>query len=747
MLAQLREIVEQVSKVDDVYEALNTFVRQTCAAIGTDCCTVYLANEEHQRLELMATQGLQFKGDKIHIGFDEGLVGFVKRTAEPLNVAEAYKHPHFKYFKKLGEEVYNAFLATPIIHRKQVLGILVVQQKTPRLFSEMEVSFLITLAAQLAVIVTHAQTQGQWLLSKQRTVNGIPASSGVAIGEFWFDNTQPRLSDVAPASSVNVEREQEWLSLAIERALADFRKMRKKLDSEIHKDALAIFDLFTHLLNDPILRKELKEHIQQGDRADWALRQVIESYSNRFACMSDGYLKERAHDVRELGQRLLYFLYNTEKEQQHLDKPIILVVRELSASLLATLPKDKLLAVVSLEGAANSHAAILSRALGIPAIVGVKINLNDINGRRGIVDGYSGALFISPNRQLLREYKILANEERALAKVVNDRIFEPAVTLDGQRIELMLNAGLSGESHLVPNQAVDGIGLYRTEISFLMQQRFPSEEEQVALYHSVLTAYSDKSVVMRTLDVGGDKPLPYLPIEEDNPFLGWRGIRFTLDHPDIFLIQMRSMLKASAETKNLSIMLPMISCVKELDDALRLLNQAFNDVSANDPNITWPSVGIMLEVPSMLYLLPDIADKIDFVSVGTNDLTQYLLAVDRNNTRVADVYDSMHPAVIRALDQIQTFCRQYDMPVCICGELAGDPMGALLLTGLGFTSLSMNPSNIARVKYLLRHSSFDDLKKLAQSSLLQSYGNDIYIMMRTYFEDNGFAGFIRAGNK
>ncbi|MGO1297290.1 MAG: phosphoenolpyruvate--protein phosphotransferase [Vibrio sp.] len=747
MLAQLRKIVEQVSKVDDVYEALSTFVKQTCSAMGTDCCTVYLANEEHQRLELMATQGLKFKGDKIHIGFDEGLVGFVKRTAEPLNVAEAYKHPHFKYFKQLGEEVYNAFLATPIIHRKQVLGILVVQQKTPRLFSEMEVSFLVTLAAQLAVIVTHAQTQGQWLLSKQRTVNGIPASSGVAIGEFWFDNTQPRLADVCPASSVNIDREQEWLSLAIERALADFRKMRKKLDSEIHKDALAIFDLFTHLLNDPILRKDFNDHIQQGERADWALRQVIDAYSSRFARMSDGYLKERAQDVRELGQRLLYFLYNTEKQQQHLEKPIILVVRELSASLLATLPKDKLLAVISLEGAANSHAAILSRALGVPAIVGVKINLNDINGRRGIVDGYSGRLFISPNRQLLREYKTLANEERALTKVVNDRIFEPALTLDGQRIELMLNAVLSGESHLVPNQAVDGIGLYRTEISFLMQHRFPSEEEQVALYRSVLTAYDDKPVVMRTLDVGGDKPLPYLPIEEDNPFLGWRGIRFTLDHPDIFLIQLRSMLKASVDTQNLSIMLPMISSVSELDDALFLLNQAFNDVKVSFPSITWPKIGIMLEVPSMLYLLPDLADKIDFVSVGTNDLTQYLLAVDRNNTRVADVYDSMHPAVIRALNQIQTLCQQYQIPVCICGELAGHPMGALLLTGLGFTSLSMNPSNIARVKYLLRNSSFEELKKLAQSSLLQSYGNDIYIMMRTYFEENGFAGFIRAGNK
>ncbi|MBF8999211.1 phosphoenolpyruvate--protein phosphotransferase [Vibrio nitrifigilis] len=744
MLSQLRDIVEQVSKVEDVHLALDTFVKQTCAAMGTDCCTVYLANEEQQRLELMATQGLKFQGDKIHIGFDEGLVGLVKRSAEPLNVAEASKHPNFKYFKELGEEVYNSFLGTPIIHRKQVLGILVVQQKKPRLFSEMEVSFLVTLAAQLAVIVTHAQTQGQWLLSKQKTVSGIPASPGVAIGDFWWDDSQPLLSDVFPASTVDISREQEWLNRAIENALADFRKMRKRLDSEIHKETLAIFDLFTHLLNDPMLRKDLKEQVQKGDRADWALRQVVEAYSNRFARMSDVYLRERAQDIRELGQRLLYFLYNSEQEQ-NLKKPIILVVRELTASLLATLPKDKLLAVVSLEGAANSHAAILSRALGVPAIVGVKLNLKELNGKRGIVDGYSGKLFISPNRQVLREYKALANEERELAKIVNKTVSEPGITQDGQRIELLLNAGLTGESNVAISQGVDGVGLYRTEISFLMQHRFPSEEEQIQLYQTVLASYPKKRVVMRTLDVGGDKPLPYLPIEEDNPFLGWRGIRFTLDHPDIFLIQLRSMLKASAEHQNLSIMLPMISNVKELDDALGLLHQAYEDAVQADERVVMPKIGIMLEVPSMLYLLPNVANKIDFVSVGTNDLTQYLLAVDRNNTRVADVYDPMHPAVLMVLQQIQKTCDQYQLPVCICGELAGDPMGSLLLTGLGFTSLSMNTSNVARVKYLLRNSDLNDLKKLSEQALMQSYGKDIYNMMLMYFEEKGFAGFVRAG--
>ncbi|ENM3926521.1 phosphoenolpyruvate--protein phosphotransferase [Vibrio cholerae] len=748
MLSQLRDIVEQVSKVEDVYQALDIFVKQTCEAMSTECCTVYLANEEMHRLELMATQGLKFKGDKIHIDFDEGLVGLVKRSAEPINLAEASKHPSFKYFKQLGEEVYHSFLGTPIIYRKQVLGVLVVQQKSPRLFSEMEVSFLVTLAAQLAVLVAHAQTQGHWRLSKkQQAITGVAASSGVAIGEFWWDDTQPDLSEVLPASALDPDFEQERIALAVESALADFRRMRKKLDGDINKEALAIFDLFTHLLNDPMLRKDLKAQIQKGDRADWALRQVVESYSNRFARMSDVYLRERAQDIRELGQRLLFFLLNTETNQPKIDKPVILVVRELTASVLAALPKDKLLAVVSLEGAANSHAAILSRALGIPAVMGVSINLRDLNGKKGIVDGYSGKLFISPSKTILNEYRALANEERELSRMVNDAIREPACTLDGARIELLLNAGLSADTSIAVNQGVDGVGLYRTEISFLLQHRFPSEEEQTQQYRHVLNTYPHQRVVMRTLDIGGDKPLPYLPIEEDNPFLGWRGIRFTLDHPDIFIIQLRAMLRASAESGNLSILLPMISGAKELDDALKFIYQAYQEVSQQDPRVVMPQIGIMLEVPSMLYLLPLIADKIDFVSVGTNDLTQYLLAVDRNNARVADVYESMHPAVVMALKQIQQICTTHQIPVCVCGELAGDPIGALLLIGLGYTTLSMNTSNVAKVKYLVRHSELAELTELAEQALTQPYGREIYNMMLAYIEKHGFAGFVRAGKK
>ncbi|MYM60930.1 phosphoenolpyruvate--protein phosphotransferase [Vibrio sp. OCN044] len=746
MLSQLRDIVEQVSKLEDIHQALKVLVTQTCSAMKTECCTVYLANEDMQRLELMATKGLKFKGKKIHISFSEGLVGLVKRSAEPLNLAEASKHPNFKYFSQLGEKIYHSFLGTPIIYRRQVLGVLVVQQKQPRQFNEIEESFLVTLAAQLAVIIAHAQSQGQWRLEKgQDEIRGIAASSGVAIGEFRWDDTLVDLSEVYPASTLDIEREQEVLLLAIEEALSDFRRMRKKFDGEINKDALAIFDLFTHLLNDPMLRKDLKSQVQKGDRADWALRQVVENYSNRFAKMSDVYMRERAQDVKELGQRLLFFLQNTERSQPEFEKPVILVVRELTATLLASVPRKMLLAVVALEGAANSHAAILSRALGIPTVMGVTLNLKEINGKKGIVDGYSGKLFISPNEQLLREYGELVDEEGELATLVNQKALEPAQTKDNVRIEIMLNAGLSADANIAINQGVDGVGLYRTEISFLLHHRFPSEEEQVLQYKSVLNTYPDKRVVMRTLDIGGDKALPYLPIEEDNPFLGWRGIRFTLDHPDIFLMQIRAMMKASVDHQNLSILLPMVSGTQELDSALELIDRAHLELAKQDSRIVMPAIGVMIEVPSMIYLLPLIAEKVDFVSIGTNDLTQYLLAVDRNNARVADVYESMHPSVVMALEHIHQTCEQLKLPVCICGELAGDPIGALLMVGLGYRSLSMNTSNVAKIKYLLRHTDSHELQDLATQALMKPYGNEIYTMMKTFFDDKGFSGFIRAG--
>ncbi|GAM54317.1 phosphocarrier protein kinase/phosphorylase, nitrogen regulation associated [Vibrio ishigakensis] len=750
MLNQLRDIVEHVSRVDDIHQALEVLVERTCHAVSSECCTIYLSNHQKQRLELMATKGLIFSGESLHVGFNQGLVGLVYRTAEPLNLARASVHPEYKFFPQLGEQIYQAFLATPIVYRKRVLGVMVIQQQAPRQFSEQEESFLVTLAAQLAVLIASEQNQGKWLLQHKRrpVLSGIAASNGIAIGPIWRESEEHSLSEVLPASAVDPEKDKEWLLLAIESALKEFRRLRKQLDSDLNKDALAIFDLFTHLLNDPKLRSDLLGQIDKGDSAEWALRQVIERFSNHFARMSDLYLQQRAQDVRELGQRLLYFLHNSQAQQIKLAEPMILVVNEMTTTLLASVPRDKLLGIVSSQGGVNSHAAILSRALGIPAVLGVQIAQDIPSDRAVVLDGYNGEVMPSPTAGQRKYYRKLLNEELEMRTKVESTATEPAVTKDGANIQVMMNAGLEVDENVALSQAVDGIGLYRTEVSFLLKQSFPSEDEQFYHYRQVLVRARSKPVVMRTLDVGGDKSLPYFPMEEENPFLGWRGIRFTLDHPDIFLIQIRAMLRASVGlSSKLKILLPMISCAKELDASLRLFEQAYAEISAAFPQVKKPEVGIMLEVPSTIYLLPVIADKIDFVSVGTNDLTQYLLAVDRNNAQVSELYEVMHPAVIMALKDIQTRCRQANLEVSVCGELAGDPLGVLLLLGLGFDQLSMNSANVARIKHLIRQTNLQDLEELAQLALTKAYAEDVQSLTQNYLKQQKLTGYVKPGKE
>lgn len=749
MLTQLRNIVQSVAASSDLEQALHTLVQQTCVAMRTECCSVYLANAEHQQFELMATQGLD-PCAQVSMAFGEGLVGVVGQRAEPLNLAHARKHPAFKPFPSTGEDAFQSFLGTPIIYRKKVLGVLVVQQHQPRQFDESEESFLVTLAAQLAVVFAHADAQGGWQGAPSPVLlEGMPASPGIGIAQAWCDDSQPRLEEVAPACHLDTQGELDRLDAAIDDASTEFRRLRKRFDKELQKDALAIFDLFVHLLNDPMLREDMTVRVQQGDAATWAVRQTVEAFSARFAAMDDPYLKARAGDVKELGQRLLYFLIAPAGSPPPVSTPIVLLARELTAGMLASIPRALLTGVVAEEGAANSHAAILARALGIPAVMGVSFSPAKLHQKTVILDGHKGVLMIEPAEALINEYQHLVQEEASLQSTFETALAAPGHTQDGTRIEVHLNAGLSADSQIAINQGVDGVGLFRTEVPFLMQRRFPSEDEQVKQYRAILASYPDKPVVMRTLDIGGDKPLPYLSVEEDNPFLGWRGIRFTLDHPDIFLIQVRAMLRASIGFNNLKLLLPMISGRNELLEAKALISRAYQEVSQEahqaGQSINIPLLGIMVEVPSILYQLDNIARDVDFLSVGTNDLTQYLLAVDRNNARVADIFDALHPSVLHALASIAAVGTRHQLPVSVCGELAGDPVGASLLVGLGYHQLSMNTRNVAKIKYLLSRLPYAHLVTQAKQMLTLDHPDEIRAATEAFLAAQGLEALVKVG--
>ncbi|MDA9557500.1 phosphoenolpyruvate--protein phosphotransferase [Vibrio sp.] len=746
MLAQLRDIIEQISKVQNVHDALRLLVQEVCLAMEAECCSVYLSDTQQSELELIATQGLKLTQHRVSISFKEGLVGRVSRLAEPLNLANAEQHPDFKLVDDLGEEVYHGFLGVPVIHRRRVLGVLVVQQSSPRSFDHNEESFLVTLAAQLSGILAHAQAQGISLLDsiQHNTIHGVAASSGIAIGTFWCDEKPPSFDDVYPASTINVNKELDWLSSSIQAALDDFKLAKKQLKQEINKEALAIFDLFSHLLNDPMLRNDLKAKILTGDRADWALKQVITSYEEQFSQMHDAYLKQRSYDIKELGQRLLYFLHNQENHFDRIKTPIILVTRELTASILTAIPRDKLLGVVALNGAYNSHAAILARALNVPCVMGISNHLSDFVDKEGVLDGHKGCIVLSPSSMVLAHYQSQQQEDVKQTEKLLETAHLPAVTQDKSRINIFLNSGSAQESAYA-DQLTDGIGLYRTEVEFILNHSFPSEEEQYQHYRQVLTRFSHASVTMRTLDIGGDKPLPYLPINEDNPCLGWRGIRFTLDHPELFLLQIRAMLRASEGVDNLKILIPMVSNIKEIDDTLSLISQAYNELISEDIQLVMPKVGVMLEVPSLLYQLSLIAQRVDFVSVGTNDLTQYLLAVDRNNPQVAEAYDSYHPSILLALKHIRDECERLCLPVSVCGEMAGDPVGATLLVGMGYNNLSMNASSVAKVKYVLSHIDRLELQPVIEQALHSAFNVEVKQGIKHYFDSKQLSHFLYDG--
>ncbi|MFS7252024.1 phosphoenolpyruvate--protein phosphotransferase [Rahnella rivi] len=747
MLTRLREIVEKVAMAASLNDALDVLVNETCLAMDTEVCSVYLADNDRRCYYLMATRGLKKpRGRTVTLAFDQGIVGLVGRLAEPINLADAQSHPSFKYIPAVKEDLFRSFLGVPIIHRRQLLGVLVIQQREHRQFDESEESFLVTLATQLAAILSQAQLNVLYGRFRQTRVRALAASPGVAIGIGWQDSSQPSLEHVYMASTLDTVRERERLTRALEDAGAEFRRFSKRFTASAQKESAAIFDLYSHLLNDARLKRELFAQIDQGAVAEWAVKKVVEEFAAQFASLQDTYLRERGSDLRALGQRLVFHLDDSIQGNTQWPERFILVADELTATLLAEVPQDRLAGVVVRDGAANSHAAILVRAMGVPTIMGADIQPALLSQRQLIVDGYRGELLIDPEPVLVAEYKRLISEEMELSQRAEDDVDQPAALKSGERVHVMLNAGLSADHEKLFGSRVDGVGLYRTEIPFMLQSGFPSEEEQVAQYQGMLQLFPHKPVTLRTLDIGSDKQLPYMPISEENPCLGWRGIRITLDQPEIFLIQVRAMLRANAATGNLGILLPMVTSLEEIDEARRLIDRAGREVQEQlGYELPRTRIGVMIEVPSMIFMLPALAGRVEFISVGTNDLTQYLLAVDRNNTRVAGLYDSLHPAMLRVLRQIITSAEAIGLDVSLCGEMAGDPMGALLLTGMGYRNLSMNGRSVARVKYLLRRIDLADAEELAGRVLQAHFTTDVRHMTAAFMERRGLGGLIRGG--
>jgi len=466
-------------------------------------------------------------------------------------------------------------------------------------------------------------------------------------------------------------------------------------------------------LDDDALGNEVVERIRLGSWAQGALAYVAREHIKAFEMIDDEYLRARSIDVKDLCNRVLLYLQQKKPFIPEYSEETILVSNELTPSMVAELPTEKLRGLISVEGAGNSHVAILARTMGIPTIMGVSdLPLSQLDGRKIVIDGYDGVVISNPSSEVLKNYTDTIKEQDQFAAGLENLKYKPCETTDNHRVTLWVNTGLVSDVVASLDQGAEGVGLFRTEVPFIVNERFPSEIEQTEIYRRQLEVFAPKKVTMRTLDVGGDKDLPYFPINESNPFLGWRGIRVTLDHPEIFISQVRAMLRASHKLENLQIMLPMISSVGEVYSAMQLIKRAHSELLQENLPVKLPPVGVMIELPAAVYQTRALAKIVDFVSVGSNDLTQYLLAVDRNNPRVADIYSAFHPSVLGALHHVVKESHLEQRSVSICGEMAGDPGAAVLLIAMGFDILSMNSAALLRVKSVIRNVSLSAAKEL-----------------------------------
>ena len=739
MLDALRRIVQAVNAADDLQSALDIMVQRIAQVMGVEVCTVYLKDFESGRLVMMANQGFNPKlVGVVSLAEDEGLVGVVARREEPLNLDNAEKHPSYFYLEGIGEELYHSFLGVPIIHQRRLQGVLVVQQKDSRRFDEDEEAFLVTMSAQLAGVIAHAKATGaiggknrQRDPSRSAEFTGIPGAPGIAMGTAVLVIPEADLYAVPSRPCEDIDTEVAFFFQCLQAVREDITAIKDRLQDKLAKEEQALFDVYLSMLDDRALGLEIEGRIREGEWAQGALAQVVISHIRTFESMEDAYLKERATDVKDLGRRVLAYLQTANTRDIEYPERTILVGEELTASIMAEVPREKLAGLVSVRGSSNSHVAILARAMGVPTIMGaVDLPFTQVEGAKLVLDGYNGIVHYNPAKELYARFEAIYAEQQELSKGLESLRNEPSETLDGRRLPLWVNTGLMADVARSIDHGAEGVGLYRTEIPFLLRERFPSEEEQRVIYREQLQAFSPLPVTMRTLDIGGDKSLPYFPIEEENPFLGWRGIRVTLDHPEIFLVQVRAMLKASVGIDNLRIMLPMISNVPELEEALELIYRAHDELVDEGVNAKLPPIGVMVEVPAAVYQAREMARRVDFLSVGSNDLTQYLLAVDRNNARVADLYHSLHPAVLRALNDVAQAAQAEGKPVGICGELAGDPGAAILLLAMGYDMLSMNASSLLKVKSVIRSQTLAGAKTLLEQALTQESSVDVKELVR-----------------
>lgn len=716
LLRRLREVMAESLGAQD---RLDKIVRHIASNMVAEVCSVYVLRSDNV-LELFATEGLN--PGAVHeasLKVGQGLVGLIAKDARPLNLDDAQKHPAFAYLPETGEEIYNSFLGVPILRSGRAIGVLVVQNQSQRTYRDDEVEALETTAMVLAELIAAGELegldkQGAGLdLSRSLHLQGTSLADGIGLGYVVLHEPRVVVNELFNEDS---DKEIDKLRAAIGKlriSIDDMLGQRDIARDGEHREVLETYRMFA---NDRGWVRRIEEAITNGLTAEAAVEKVQSDNRARMLRQSDPYLRERLHDFDDLSYRLLRELMDETHQfsVEAVENNFVVVARNMGAAELLDYNGPKLRGLILEEGAATSHVVIVARALGIPVVGNVENVVARAEADNAIiVDGEEGEIYIRPTEDIQHSYAEKIKFRTKRQEAYDSIRHEPSVSKDGQEVNLLMNAGLVMDLPNLERTGAGGIGLFRTELQFMVASRFPRPGEQEALYREVIEAAGGKNVTFRTLDIGGDKVLPYLRSEqEENPALGWRAIRLALDRPGLIRSQIRALIKAS-ENRNLRLMVPMVTEVREIEQIRAIIDHEVKLMKKFDHQQPKSiSLGAMIEVPSLLFQLDELMEAVEFVSVGSNDLFQFIMASDRGNAKISKRYDPLNRAFLRVLRKITIAAEKHKKPVTLCGEMAGKSLGALALFGLGYRSISMSGASLGRVKAALLETDIADLSHL-----------------------------------
>ena len=707
----VQEISDLVNKSTGLNTILKRVVNKVASSLHFDVVSVYIWDEEKKELYLRSTKGLSVKPLKATITLkpNEGLTGLVFQKSRPITVMPASRHKRYKYFPEIGEEEYESYIGVPILLQNRCIGVLVGQTKEKRAINPAEEMLFEIIASRLAGLLEVADRLERLktpsiVKHETRTYQGKGVSTGIAIGNvFLFRGLFQQISsDESEKFDPKVEKKR--VIKALSDVESDLEKLIKTLDSEemLSKAEIEIFRAHLLVIQGKTLRNTMFEKLEKKSAsAELAVVEAIEEIAEQFEALPDRYLREKAQDFRDIGERILHDLLKRKNGHPHIVEPedgSILIAEDIGPSFISMLFNNNVSAVVIEKGGETSHAVIIAKSLGIPAVVGIDNICNLIKpGEKLIVDGKTGFIFSNPDETLISEYKNTYSNIIQVREVIVREGNEAA----GEKslgVKLTANIGFPIDIEAAKLYGIQNVGLFRTEFAFTQYKKWPRIREQLRIYKDLAKNF-DGYITVRTLDIGADKLLPYFDFpKEENPLLGLRAIRFSMEYLDLFKDQIKAILLAAKKGYKFKILLPMITNLWEVETAKDIIKNQSKEIGI--PTTDIPDLGVMMEVPAMIYQLEEYNDLIDFISIGTNDLIQYVLAVDRNSNMVRHLYSGFHPAIIRLLNDVYIKTQYLGMDISVCGELAGTPSGALSLLSLGYTQLSTSPANVPTIRYL-----------------------------------------------